>query len=59
MDTNQKKAGTQSGKAFNFPILYLTELMALAFGENPDDLGFKFHRIRLTILLEKYNVKYT
>ena len=57
MDTNQKKAGTQSNKTFNIPILYLTELMALAFGENPDDLGLKFHRSRLTALLEKYSIK--
>jgi heterodisulfide reductase subunit B len=57
MDTNQKKASTQSNKTFNIPILYLTELMALAFGENPDDLGLKFHRARLTALLEKYNIK--
>ncbi|MFX0176630.1 MAG: CoB--CoM heterodisulfide reductase iron-sulfur subunit B family protein, partial [Candidatus Hodarchaeota archaeon] len=28
MDTNQKKAGTQLGKEFNIPILYLTELLA-------------------------------
>jgi len=57
MDTNQKKAGTQSNKTFDIPILYLTELMALAFGENPDELGLKFHRSRLTALLEKYNIK--
>jgi len=57
MDTNQKKAATQSNKTFNIPIIYLTELMALAFGENPDDLGLKFHRSRLTALLEKYNIK--
>ena len=57
MDTNQKKAATQSNKTFNIPILYLTELMALAFGENPGELGLKFHRARLTALLEKYNIK--
>ena len=57
MDTNQKKAGQQSNNTFNIPILYLTELMALAFGENPDDLGLKFHRSRLTSFLEKYGFK--
>ena len=57
MDTNQKKAGTQSGNEFNIPILYLTELLALAFGFNPDDLGLKFHRSRLTAFLEKYDIK--
>jgi len=57
MDTNQKKAGTQSNNEFNIPILYLTELMALSFGVNPDDIGLKFHRSRPTELLEKHGLK--
>jgi len=54
LDTNQKKAGTQSNNTFDIPILYLTELYALAFGYNPDDLGLKFHRARLSGFLEKF-----
>ena len=57
MDTNQKKAGEQANTEFKIPILYVTELMALAFGEKPDDLGLKFHRARLNELLEKFNLK--
>ena len=57
MDTNQKKAGEQANTEFKIPILYLTELMALAFGENPDNLGLKFHRSRLNDFLAKYNLK--
>jgi len=57
MDTNQKKAGTQSNNTFDIPILYLTELLALAFGYPPDELGLKFHRARLTSFLEKYSLK--
>ena len=57
MDTNQKKAGTQSNNEFKIPILYLTELYALAFGMNPDELGLKFHRARLTEFLEKNGLK--
>ena len=57
MDTNQKKASAQGGTEFNIPILYLTELMALAFGFTSDDLGLKFHRSRLTGFLEKYSLK--
>ena len=57
MDTNQKKAGTQSNNEFKIPILYLTELYALAFGFNPDDLGLKFHRARLPGFLEKFGLK--
>jgi heterodisulfide reductase subunit B len=57
MDTNQRKAEKQSGKTFGVPIIYLTELFALAFGVKPDEIGLKFHRSRLTALLEKFNLK--
>jgi heterodisulfide reductase subunit B len=57
MDTNQKKAGTQSNNTFDIPILYLTELLALSFGFNPDELGLKFHRSRLTTFLDKHGLK--
>ena len=56
-DNNQKKAEKVVDKTFGIPVLYITELLALAFGENPDDLGLKFHRTRLTAFLEKYSFK--
>lgn len=55
-DSNQKKAEKLSGKTFGIPVLYITELLALAFGENPDELGLKFHRTRLKALLEKHGL---
>ncbi|TFG05294.1 MAG: CoB--CoM heterodisulfide reductase subunit B [Promethearchaeota archaeon] len=57
MDTNQRNAGKLADTEFKIPILYLTELLALAMGFKADDLGLKFHRARLTSLLEKYNLK--
>lgn len=57
MDTNQKKAGTQSNNTFDIPILYLTELLALSFGASPDEIGLKFHRSRLTTFLDKHGLK--
>ena len=57
LDNNQKKAGEVGGKTFGIPVLYITELLALAFSENPDDLGLKFHRTRLTAFLEKHGLK--
>ena len=57
MDSNQKKAGGVSGGTFGIPVLYLTELLALAMGVKPDEIGVRFHRSRLTALLEKYNLK--
>ncbi len=56
-DNNQKKAEKIGDNTFGIPVLYITELLALAFGENPDDLGLKFHRIRLTAFLEKHGFK--
>ncbi|MHA1149766.1 MAG: CoB--CoM heterodisulfide reductase iron-sulfur subunit B family protein [Promethearchaeota archaeon] len=56
-DTNQKKAEKVAEKSFGIPVLYITELLALAMGEKPDDLGLKFHRTRLNTLLEKYGLK--
>ncbi len=56
-DNNQKKAEKINNKTFGLPVLYITELLALAFGENPDDLGLKFHRIRVRAFLEKYGFK--
>ncbi len=56
-DNNQKKAGEVGGKTFSIPVLYITELLSLAFGEKLDDLGLKFHRTRLTAFLEKYSFK--
>ncbi|MHA1913079.1 MAG: CoB--CoM heterodisulfide reductase iron-sulfur subunit B family protein [Promethearchaeota archaeon] len=56
-DNNQKKAEKINDSTFGIPILYITELLALAYGENPDDLGLKFHRTRLTTFLEKHGLK--
>jgi len=33
--------------------MYITELYALAMGFTPDDIGLKFHRVRLKSMLEK------
>ncbi len=42
---------------YTIPVLYITELMALAYGFEPNVLGVKFHRARLTNLLEKFELK--
>jgi heterodisulfide reductase subunit B len=53
-DNNQKKAEKIDGNTFGLPVLYVTELLALAFGEDHKSLGLNFHRTRLKALLEKY-----
>jgi len=55
-DTRQRDLTKQFGTEYGIPVLYLTELYALAMGFNPDDLGLKFHRTRLSGVLEKLGI---
>ncbi|MFW9988273.1 MAG: CoB--CoM heterodisulfide reductase iron-sulfur subunit B family protein [Candidatus Odinarchaeota archaeon] len=52
-DTKQRDLGKKFNANYNIPVLYITELLALAMGINPDDIGLKFHRIKLFTILEK------
>ncbi len=55
MDNSQRTLKKMFEKEYNIPILYLTELLALAMGYKYDDLNLKLHRARPQALLEKYN----
>ena len=55
-DTRQRDLTKQFETEYGIPVLYLTELYALAMGFNPDDLGLKFHRTRLSGVLEKLGI---
>jgi len=57
MDTNQKTLAKLFGQQYNIPILYLTELFALAFGFKSEELGMKFHRTRLKNFLDAYKLE--
>lgn len=54
---NQRELNKLNGSDYDLPIFYLSELVALAFGLKPDDLGFKFHRVRPKALLETINIE--
>lgn len=56
-DSKLRDLEKYTGIKYTIPVLYITELMALAYGFEPDELGLNFHRARLTGLLEKYNLK--
>ncbi len=43
---NQQKNLKEEGKEYKVPIVYITELLALAMGKNTEDIGMKFHRNR-------------
>ncbi|MFX1390157.1 MAG: CoB--CoM heterodisulfide reductase iron-sulfur subunit B family protein [Promethearchaeota archaeon] len=52
-DFNQKEVNKKKGKDYNFPVFYITELIAIAFGLDIEKLGFNFHRIKIDNILEK------
>ncbi|MHA2120366.1 MAG: CoB--CoM heterodisulfide reductase iron-sulfur subunit B family protein [Promethearchaeota archaeon] len=56
LDTRQRDLSKKFETEYNIPVLYLTELYALAMGYNPDELGLKFHRTRLSRVLEKLGI---
>ncbi len=47
LDTRQRDLSKMFETEYDIPVLYLTELYALAMGISPDDIGLKFHRVRL------------
>lgn len=53
-DFNQRELSKRDEAEYNFPVFYLSELAALAFGHKPEDLGFKFHRVRAKEMLEAF-----
>ena len=51
-DITQHAVNKQFNKNYNFPVFYLTELMALAFGFDEKELGLRFHRTKTTSILQ-------
>ena len=49
---NQRELNKKNNTDYNVPIFYLSELIALAFGIKPAEIGLKFHRIRPNALFE-------
>jgi heterodisulfide reductase subunit B len=52
-DTRQRDLSKRYEQEYKIPVLYITELYALAMGYTPEDIGLKFHRTRLNPVLEK------
>ena len=50
---NQKKAEKAYNTQFKLPVLYYTQILGLALGFSPDEVGFKLNRIKARKLLEK------
>ncbi len=43
LDVYQEKAARKYNEAFDFPILFFTQLVAFALGANPRDIGLEHH----------------
>ncbi|MHA1230512.1 MAG: CoB--CoM heterodisulfide reductase iron-sulfur subunit B family protein [Candidatus Helarchaeota archaeon] len=52
-DFKQRKLSQSTGNSYNFPVFYLSELLALALGYNKDEIGLKFHSTKVNSLLEQ------
>jgi heterodisulfide reductase subunit B len=52
-DTNQKKVASMSESEYQLPVLFLTQIMGLAFGVHPKDLALQMNRVKVKPLLEK------
>ena len=50
---NQKKAEKEYETQFKIPVLYYPQILGLALGFEPDEVGFKLNRIKAKKLLEK------
>ncbi len=52
-DFNQREINKRNNTDYNFPVFYITELIALAMGMNTEKLGLNFHRIKVNDVLQK------
>jgi heterodisulfide reductase subunit B len=52
LDMRQRQTSKEYGQDYNLPILYFTQLMGLAFGLQPADLGLEKHAVSAKPLLQ-------
>jgi CoB--CoM heterodisulfide reductase subunit B len=55
-DLNQA-ALQRANEDVNVPVLYLSELMALAYGHSPEEIGLDMHRVSVAPFLEKWETR--
>ena len=51
-DVNQKRIEKQSQETYDVPVLFLPQLVGLALGLSPDELGLKLNRVSVRNLLK-------
>ncbi len=55
-DLNQA-ALQRANEPVNVPVLYLSELIALAYGHEPEEIGLDMHRVSVKPFLEKWGAR--
>jgi len=53
LDLRQQDINKQTGKSYQIPIVYITQLLGLCLGFRPDELGFGKLMIPASTVLEK------
>lgn len=56
-DFKQRAFNKEEEENYYLPIFYLSELIALAFGFEPNDLGFRYHRTRPNKLFKQIGLQ--
>jgi len=52
-ESNQKKIEKVAGKEYKLPILFYPQVLGLAMGMEPDEVGIKMNRVKPTELMKK------
>lgn len=55
-EQNQKKIEKELEQTYNIPAIYYPQLLGLALGYSPDELGFKINRVKPDKILERIGV---
>ena len=55
-EDNQKKIETKFNVTYNLPVFYYPQVLGLAFGVEPKQLGFRLNKVKPTVVLEKLGV---
>jgi heterodisulfide reductase subunit B len=58
-DRGQKELEENMNLEYNMPVIHLSQLIGLAFGSDPSNLGLQMHAVSVEPLLKKLKVKLT
>ncbi|MCP4760156.1 MAG: hypothetical protein GY870_00145 [archaeon] len=57
LESNQRLVNKKFETSYKVPVFYITELIALAFGYDPKELGLKFHSVKGKKLLASIGIE--